>query len=84
MGIYDRNYFRGTSGGWVSGPGSWPPVCKAIVFINIGVFIAQILFTRPPTIDEVNRTPYGIDPEYDFVEGWIENHRKPSGETFED
>ena len=83
VGIYDRNYFRGSSGGWGSGPGSWPPVCKAIVFINIGVFIAQILFTRPPTIDEVNRNPYGIDPKYDFVEGWIENHRKPSGETFE-
>ncbi|MEJ7592994.1 MAG: rhomboid family intramembrane serine protease [Planctomycetaceae bacterium] len=83
MGIYDRNYFRGTSGGWGSGPGGWPPVCKAIVFINIGVFIAQILFTRPPTIDEVNRNPYGIDQEYDFVEAWIENHRESRGETLE-
>ena len=52
MGIYDRNYFRGSSGGWGSGPGSWPPVCKAIVFINIGVFIAQSIFSRPPTVDE--------------------------------
>ena len=53
------------------------------MFINIGVFIAQILFTRPPTIDEVNRNPYGIDQQYDFVEAWIENHRKSRGETVE-
>ncbi len=55
MGVYDRNYFREGAGGWGSGPNSWPPVCKAIVFINIGVFIAQILITRPPTVDEMSR-----------------------------
>lgn len=76
MGIYDRNYFRGTSGGWGSGPGSWPPVCKAIVLINIAVFIAQIMFTRPPTIEEVSQNPYGFDAEYEFVEEYIEAHRK--------
>ena len=70
MGIYDRNYFRGSSGGWGSGPGSWPPVCKAIVLINIGVFIAQLLITRPPTIDEVRENSYGIETEYDFVEAY--------------
>ncbi len=52
MGIYDRNYFQGSSGGWGSGPGSWPPVIKSIVMINIGVFIAQLMITRPPTIEE--------------------------------
>lgn len=76
MGIYDRNYFRGSSGGWGSGPSSWPPVCKAIVFLNIGVFIAQILFTRVPTVDEVSQNPYGIETEYDFIEAWIADHRK--------
>lgn len=74
MGIYDRNYFRGSSGGWGAGPGSWPPVCKAIVLINVGVFIAQIMLTRPPTMDEVNQNPYGFDAEYEFVEDYIASH----------
>lgn len=81
MGIYDRNYFRGSSGGWGSGPGSWPPVCKAIVFINIGVFIAQIIFSRPPTVEELSQTPYSIDQKYDYVEAWIESHRKSDKEA---
>ena len=83
MGIYDRNYFRGSSGGWGSGPGSWPPVCKAIVLINIGVFIAQIMFTRLPTIEEVSQNLYGIEPEYDFVETWISEHRKSENRVIE-
>lgn len=81
MGIYDRNYFRGSSGGWGSGPGSWPPVCKAIVFINIGIFIAQIIFSRPPTVEELSQNPYGIDQRYDYVEAWIESHRKSDKEA---
>ena len=76
MGIYDRNYFRGSSGGWGSGPGSWPPVCKAIVLINVGVFIAQIMLTRPPTMAEVSQNPYGFDAEYEFVEDYIASHLK--------
>ena len=84
MGIYDRNYFRGSSGGWGSGPGSWPPVCKAIVLINIGVFIAQIMFTRLPTIDEVSQNPYGIETEYDFIEAWIANHRESKNDDSTD
>ena len=83
MGIYDRNYFRGSSGGWGSGPGSWPPVCKAIVLINIGVFMAQLLITRPPTIEEVRDNSYGIETEYDFVEAYIED-RQNGGESDED
>ena len=79
MGIYDRNYFQGSSGGWGSGPGSWPPVIKSIVLINIGVFIAQLMITRPPTIKEVRENSYGIETEYDFVEAYIENRQ--SGDT---
>ncbi len=81
MGIYDRNYFRESSGGWGSGPGSWPPVCKAIVFINIGVFIAQIIFSRPPTVEELSQNPYGINQKYDYVEAWVESHRKSDKEA---
>ena len=83
MGIYDRSYFRGSSGGWGSGPGSWPPVVKSIVLINIGVFIAQLMITRPPTIDEVRDHSYGIATEYDFVEAYIED-RQNSGEAKSD
>ena len=78
MGIYDRNYFRGGSGGWGSGPGGWPPVCKAIVFINIGVFLAQILVTRPPTVDEITRYSYDGDAEYEYIENYIETQRLAS------
>ena len=83
MGIYDRNYFRGSSGGWGSGPGGWPPVVKSIVLINIGVFLAQLLITRPPTIDEIRENSYGIENEYDFVEAYIED-RQNGGESDED
>jgi membrane associated rhomboid family serine protease len=40
MGIYDRPYYRDeTSGsGWLSG---MAPACKAIILINVGVFLAQ-------------------------------------------
>ncbi len=75
MGIYDRNYFQGSSGGWGSGPGSWPPVIKSIVLINIGVFIAQLMITRPPTIEEVRDNSYGIEAEYDFLEAYIEDRQ---------
>ena len=67
MGIYDRNYFRGSSSGWGAGPSSWPPVCKAIVLMNIGVFVAQIMITRLPTIDEI-RDQYGTNFRDHFVE----------------
>lgn len=72
MGIYDRNYFRGSSGGWGSGPGSWPPVCKSIVLINVGVFLAQVMLTRPPTLDEMQNGANSDDMKYNFVESYIE------------
>ena len=83
MGIYDRNYFQGSTGGWGSGPGSWPPVIKFIVLMNIGVFIAQIIYTRVPTIEEVRENSYGIETEYDFVEAYIED-RQNGNEVNED
>ncbi len=83
MGIYDRNYFQRSSGGWGSGPGSWPPVIKTIVMINIGVFVAQLMITRPPTIEEIKENSYGVETEYDFVEAYIEN-RQNGGDVDED
>ena len=82
MGIYDRNYFQGSSGGWGSGPRSWPPVIKFIVMINIGVFIGQLMITRPPTIAEVRDNSYGIETEYDFVEAYVAD-RQNGGEVDE-
>ena len=43
MGIYDREYYRDTTrgSGWLSGAA---PACKAIILINVAVFIAPKLF----------------------------------------
>ena len=40
MGIYDREYYRGETGGsaWFSGVS---PVCKSIIAINVAVFLLQ-------------------------------------------
>ncbi len=42
MGIYDREYYRGETGGsgWF---GTVPPVCKAIIAINVVVFLFEQL-----------------------------------------
>ncbi len=74
MGFNDRNYYRGSSGGWGSGPGGWPPVCKMIVLINVGVFLAQVMLTRPPTLDEMQHGHFGDDVEYNFVESYVEQN----------
>ncbi len=43
MGIYDREYYRDKTrgSGWLTGVA---PACKAIIAINVGVFVAQKLF----------------------------------------
>ncbi len=48
MGIYDREYYRDKTrgSGWLSGVA---PACKAIIFINVAVFVFQKLF--PSSID---------------------------------
>jgi len=40
MGIYDREYYRGETGGssWFSGVS---PVCKSIIGINVAAFFAR-------------------------------------------
>ncbi len=45
MGIYDREYYRDKTrgSGWLSGTA---PACKAIIFINVAVFIAQKFLGR--------------------------------------
>lgn len=43
MGIHDREYYRDSTrgSGWLSGAA---PACKAIIVINVGVFVAEKLF----------------------------------------
>ncbi|MEO6809114.1 MAG: rhomboid family intramembrane serine protease [Isosphaeraceae bacterium] len=44
MGIYDREYYRDETrgSGWLSGA---TPACKALVLINVGVYLAQVVFS---------------------------------------
>ena len=46
MGIYDREYYRDKTrgSGWLSGTA---PACKAIILINVAVFIAQKFLGQP-------------------------------------
>lgn len=47
MGIYDREYYRGESGG--SGLfGGVSPVCNALIAINVAVFVLQAIFNVDP------------------------------------
>ena len=43
MGIYDREYYRGETGGpsWFSGVAPW---CKTLIVINCAVFLLQNAF----------------------------------------
>jgi membrane associated rhomboid family serine protease len=43
MGIYDREYYRDETrgSGWLSGVA---PACKGLILINVGVYIAQVVF----------------------------------------
>ena len=45
MGIYDREYYRGETGGsgWFSGIS---PVCKSLIAINVAVFLLDQLINR--------------------------------------
>ena len=51
MGIYDREYYRDKTrgSGWLSGAA---PACKAIILINVAVFIAQ-KFLGPAPFDDL-------------------------------
>ena len=44
MGIYDREYYRDETrgSGWLSGVA---PACKGVILINVGVYIAQVVFS---------------------------------------
>jgi membrane associated rhomboid family serine protease len=43
MGIYDREYYRDETrgSGWLSGVA---PACKALILINVGIFVAEVVF----------------------------------------
>jgi membrane associated rhomboid family serine protease len=58
MGIYDREYYRGETGGsgWFSGVS---PVCKSIIGINVAVFLLEQL-TRSDLRPYFAATPDGI------------------------
>ena len=60
MGIYDREYYRGEAAG-----SSWfwntAPVCKAIILINIGVFLLQNALSPSVTVEWL-----AASPEYTF------------------
>ena len=48
MGLDNRDYIRYSShdsgGSW---GGAWPPMCKALLWTNIGIFLIQIFATPP-------------------------------------
>ncbi len=55
MGYENRDYARNDFGGWSgSGSGSFRdwPVWKKIVAVNVAVFLLQIFFTRPGTLED--------------------------------
>ncbi len=58
MGIYDREYYRGETGGsgWFSGVS---PVCKTIIVINVAVFLLEQLH---PTIDRHQYAIFAASP----------------------
>jgi len=59
MGIYDREYYRGETGGsgWFTG---LAPVCKTIIIVNAAVF----LFTQLTHIENFVNTYLAASPEY--------------------
>jgi membrane associated rhomboid family serine protease len=61
MGIYDREYYRGETGGsaWWSGAS---PVCKSIVLINVVVFVLEQL-TKNPEIPQIIDNYLAASPE---------------------
>src|SRR4051812_21819982 len=58
MGIYDREYYRDKTrgSGWLSGTA---PACKAIILINVAVFIAQ-KFLGPSIDDHFSANSFDI------------------------
>jgi membrane associated rhomboid family serine protease len=51
MGIYDREYYRRSGPGFLDGIFGRAQVCKWLIFINVGVFILQMI-TRVQVHDE--------------------------------
>jgi membrane associated rhomboid family serine protease len=64
MGIYDREYYRGETGGsaWFGGVS---PVCKTIILINVVVFVLEQL-TRNPEVPQFIETYLAASPEETF------------------
>ncbi|MBW3538918.1 MAG: rhomboid family intramembrane serine protease [Planctomycetes bacterium] len=74
MGIENRDYARGSSGGWWGGGyggygGGTSPVCKWLIGITAGVFLLQLATTRLATREEFRRT--GHD-RVSVAEQWLQ------------
>ena len=66
MGIYDREYYRGETGGsgWFSGVS---PVCKSIIVINVAVFLLRAAHPpRPPVHRHVSSRHRPMTPSATF------------------
>jgi membrane associated rhomboid family serine protease len=61
MGIYDREYYRGETGGpsWFNGVAPW---CKTLIVINSGAFVLQNLlgYDSPLFVDWLEASPEAI------------------------
>ncbi len=61
MGIYDREYYRGETGGpsWFNGVAPW---CKTLIVINSGAFLLQNLlgYDHPLFVDWLEASPEAI------------------------
>jgi membrane associated rhomboid family serine protease len=68
MGIYDREYYRGEAAG-----SSWfwntAPVCKAIILINIAVFVLQNLLHWDEEPPFITFQWLAVSPEFTFRHG---------------
>jgi len=69
MGIYDREYYRGSSSRWSSPWSTTGEVCRWLIMVNVGVFLLQVL-TVPRGVAGLMGSPFGpltdaliLDPE---------------------
>jgi membrane associated rhomboid family serine protease len=64
MGIYDREYYRGETGGsgWFSGVS---PVCKSLIVVNVAVFLLEQL-TKVDLRERFAATPDGVLHHFRF------------------
>ena len=76
MGIENRDYFRGSSSHGASGFGDMPVVCKRLMIATVVVFLAQMVFTRPATVEDARESMMLMDEE-------MQSMRSDSPEEFD-